>query len=298
MKTETEIGHYNRDEEAAHTHRACLLENLPVTEHRYVLGGISTAVLEGGQGQPIIMLHGPGETSIWWMQVIPKLTKTYRVVIPDLPGHGASMPTNGLVNADLVLPWLQKLIEHTCSSKPALIGHILGGAIAGRFAINYEHEISRLVLVDSLGLDKFRPSAGFAFGLARFFIWPNESSYIPFLKKCLFDKDDLQRQMGELWKPFLAYNLECAQDPDRKAALRILMKELGIPKIPPEKLNQIDIPTALIWGRHDLANKLSIAEAASDSYKWPLHIIEDARDDPKLERPEAFIHALRSFLEK
>jgi pimeloyl-ACP methyl ester carboxylesterase len=56
----------------------------------------------------------------------------------------------------------------------------------------------------------------------------------------------------------------------------------------------IAVPTTLIWGRHDLATSLGVAEAASARYGWPLRVIEDAGDDPVMEQPERFVQALRS----
>ena len=61
---------------------------MPVTERRLQLAGVSTAVLEGGDGPPVVLLHGPGEYAAHWMRVIPDLVTTHRVVAPDLPGHG------------------------------------------------------------------------------------------------------------------------------------------------------------------------------------------------------------------
>ena len=58
-------------------------------------------------------------------------------------------------------------------------------------------------------------------------------------------------------------------------------------------LSQIDVPTALIWGRHDRATPLAIAEAASRQFGWRLEVIDGAADDPTLEQPEAFLGALR-----
>lgn len=286
--------HVNRSIESEN--RKQLLAGLPVKENRLQLADISTAVLEGGDGPPMILLHGPGENSTWWMRVIPKLVTTHRVIIPDLPGHGASKVTNGTLDADQVLPWLEALIKHTCPVPPVLVGHVLGGAIAARFAIDRGNQISQMVLVDSLGLGKFRPSLRFAFGLFRFMIRPTEKNYNRFLPQCMYDTDDLQNNMGKLWKPFLAYNLECAQDKSQKAALQTLMKQLGVPKISSENLARIDVPMALIWGRHDRANKLQIAEVASKRYGWPLHIIEATRDDPKLERPRDFEEALYKII--
>ena len=56
------------------------------------------------------------------------------------------------------------------------------------------------------------------------------------------------------------------------------------------------MPTTLIWGRHDLATRLAVAEAASERHGWPLHVIEDSADDPPIEQPEAFVGALRTAL--
>ena len=54
------------------------------------LAGVSTAVLEGGDGPPMLLLHGPGEFAAGWLPVFPDLVPTHRVIAPDLPGHGAS----------------------------------------------------------------------------------------------------------------------------------------------------------------------------------------------------------------
>jgi pimeloyl-ACP methyl ester carboxylesterase len=129
-------------------------------------------------------------------------------------------------------------------------------------------------------------------------IWPTEKNFNRFFPQCMYDVDGLQSQMGELWEPFVAYNLECARDKERSDTMNFLMKKLGIPKIPSDELARIDVPTSLIWGRHDRANKLKIAEKASRRFGWPLQIIEETRDDPKLERPGAFVDALYNTLSK
>ena len=51
--------------------RERLLAGMPVTERRLQLIGVSTAVLEGGDGPPLILLHGPGGYAAHWMRVIP-----------------------------------------------------------------------------------------------------------------------------------------------------------------------------------------------------------------------------------
>jgi pimeloyl-ACP methyl ester carboxylesterase len=278
-------------------HRERLLAGLPVTERRLELAGISTPVLEGGDGPPLVLLHGPGEFAAKWLRVIPDLVSTHRVIAPDLPGHGASEVTGGPLDADRVRSWLSGLIEQTCGSPPALVGHVLGGSIAARFAARERDRLSRLVLVDSLGLAPFRPTPAFALGLIRFTLRPTEGTYEKFMRRCSLDLDALREEMGERWEPFAAYSLDRARTPDVKAAGRALMRKVGVPRIPAAELARISVPTALIWGRHDLANRLRVAEAASARYGWSLHVVDNAADDPPRDQPEAFLQALDAALE-
>jgi ubiquinone/menaquinone biosynthesis C-methylase UbiE len=75
-----------------------------------------------------------------------------------------------------------------------------------------------------------------------------------------------------------------------------MLKSLGLPPIPPQELDEIRVPTTLIWGRHDRANRLSVATAASERYGWPLHVVEEAADDPGRDQPRAFLEALAAAL--
>jgi pimeloyl-ACP methyl ester carboxylesterase len=76
----------------------------------------------------------------------------------------------------------------------------------------------------------------------------------------------------------------------------VLLRELGVPAIPSADLARIAAPTTLIWGRYDRVLRLRIGEAASARYGWPLHVIENAGNEPNLEQPEAFLEALRPSL--
>jgi pimeloyl-ACP methyl ester carboxylesterase len=280
-----------------HEAREQLLEGMAVTERRLTLAGISTAVLEGGEGPPLMLLHGPGEFAAKWMRVIPQLVERHRVVAPDLPGHGASEVDGGRLHADRIAAWLRELIDRTCPSPPILVGHVLGGAIAARFAVDEGDRLRQLVLVDTLGLARFRPAPRFALTLIGFQARPTLRTYDRFMRQCSFDLDGLREQMGERWEPFVAYNLELARGPGAKAAGRML-RELGLPRIPPASLARIAVPTTLIWGREDRATRLRIAQAASDRYGWPLHVIERCADDPPRDQPEAFLRALHTATER
>lgn len=277
--------------------RERLLAEMPVTERRLELAGIPTAVLEGGDGQPIVLLHGPGEHAAKWMRVMPDLVTTHRVVAPDLPGHGTTDLPDGPLSTDRVLAWLGELIERTCPMPPTLVGQILGGAIAARFASHRSDRLSRLVLVDTLGLGSFQPTPEFGLALTDFMAGPTEETHDRLWRQCAFDLDRMRDRMGESWEWLKAYNLDRARATNLHAAQHSLMTQFGMPAIPPADLMRITVPTTLIWGRHDLATQLTIAESASTRYGWPLHVIENAADDPPIEQPEAFLRALREALE-
>jgi pimeloyl-ACP methyl ester carboxylesterase len=155
-------------ETAGEAARRRLLADLPVTGRRLRLAGVSTPLLEGGDGPPVVLLHGPGGNATHWTRVIGHLTTTNRVVAPDLPGQGGSKVAGAPLSADRVLAWLGELIEHTCTSPPVLVGYALGGAVAARFATGDGDRLSRLVLVDAFGLDRFQPAPEFGLALNDF----------------------------------------------------------------------------------------------------------------------------------
>jgi len=284
-------------EPAADEARGRLVAAIPATERRLELAGVSTAVLEGGDDPPLVVLHGGGQFAATWIRVIPTLRATHRVIAPDLPGHGASQVHDGRLDADRVLAWLDELIEQSCPSPPALVGHTLGGAIAARYAVGHGERISLLVLVDALGLGPFRPTPRFALATVGFLAQPSEHTWDRFLGQCIRDLERVRHLMGKDWESIVTYGLDGARTPSKKAAGRSLMKAFGVSAIPEAELAGIRVPTALIWGRHDLQTRLRVAQAASGRYGWPLHVIEDCGVDPHVEQPDAFLDALRAALD-
>jgi pimeloyl-ACP methyl ester carboxylesterase len=275
--------------------RERLLAGLPVTERRLAVAGVSTAVLEGGHGPPVVFLQA--EFAAVWMRVIPELVRTHRVVAPDLPGLGASHASNGPPQVDTVLTWVGELIEQTCPTPPVLVGKGAGGAIAARFAVDHSDQLQALVLVDTYGLARYRPAPGMALTFAGVLLRPTERGLERgFRNYCFVDLDGVRGEMGERWEAIAAYALDRFRTPAVRAAMRRLMRPLAS-AIPPHDLVRITVPTTLIWGRHDRGVRLNVARLASDRYGWALHVIEDARDDPAIEQPQAFLEALRAALD-
>lgn len=276
--------------------RARLVAAAPLTERREVLAGVATHIMEGGDGPPMVLLHGQGEYWAVWLAVLPDLVKTHRVIAVDLPGHGDSLDIQGTLDDDTVLRWVDELIDTTCDTPPVLVGHLLGGSIAARYAVKHPDRLAQLVLVDTLGLSWFRPKLQFAVPMVRFMAKPTPQSRDRLFNECFVDFDQVGEQFGDLWDDLRDYALDRAQRPESQAALRTLMPRFGMRPIPPDELASITVPTTLIHGREDLQVRLQTAERAAQRHGWPLHVIDGARDDPAAEQPGAFIEALHSAL--
>lgn len=276
--------------------RTRLTESLPVSEHHLTLAGIDTAVLAAGEGRPMVLLHGPGAHGAHFFNIIPALAKNYRVIAPDLPGHGASGffasdPTPETVNA-----WLDDLIECTCASPPVLVGSALGGAIAAHFAADHARRIAGLVLVDSLGLADFRPEAPFGQALQAYLAAPDERTHDALWEQCAFDFPAVRRRLGRQMDLLRDYNLAGLRRPGGLGALKSWMERFGLPAIPAATLARIEAPTTLIWGREDRATSLAVAQAAHRRFGWPLHVIDKAADDPGIDQPDALIATLHRVM--
>ncbi len=272
--------------------RRRLLAGLPVTDQRIDVAGIPTAVLTAGSGRPVVLLHGPGEFAGIWLRVLPGLAAGHRVIAPDLPGHGASS-AEGPWPAAEILRWLGALIDATCDEPPALIGRVTGGAVAARFTAAHPGRVRALVLVDTLGLAPFEPQPRFANALNRWLAAPGPRTYERFMQLCAYDLDDVEDGLGPAWPVLRDYAIDRIRTPGAQAAMGAFIGEFGHPLLDPAELERITTPTTLVWGRHDMATPVAVAEAAAKRYDWPLHVIEDAADDPAMDSPAEFLEIVR-----
>ncbi len=277
--------------------RERVLAGIPLTQRRLRLAGVATALLEGGDGPPLVLLHGQGGWAAGWLPIIPDLVRTHRIVAPDLPGLGASETPDGPPDTATVLAWLDELIDATCAAPPVLVGASLGGSIAARFAADHSQRLDRLVLVDTGCLvGRVRPAPSVLLALVRHSLRPSRRTMLRFLRQVTVDLDRLRERLGERWEPFLAYSLDRARTPSVRAANPHLLRELGWQQIPPQDLERIAVPTTLIWGRQDRVMPLRSAQEASARYGWPLQVIDNAGHFLVADQPEAFLAALQDAL--
>ena len=275
--------------------RKRMLAGIPVAERRLELGGVSTAVLEGGTGPPLLLLHGGIESGgAYWALVASHLAATHRLVIPDLPGLGESEPVARLDDAAFG-EWLAALLQLTCDRKPVLVAHSLAGGLAARFAAEQGDLLQRLVIYGTPGLGRYRMPPGLMLAAVRFDLRPTQRNQERFERWAFLDSDRTKRQDREWFDAFDAYSVSCGRVRHVKRAMRQLIRA-ETKRTPEAVLLRIGTPASLLWGRHDRMVPLRLAETASASLGWPLRVIDGAGHAPHLEQPGAFVAALRAVL--
>lgn len=276
--------------------RARLVRGSGLTERRLVLADVPTAVLEAGDGPPVVLLHGAGELFGVWLRVVDALVHTHRVVVTELPGHGGSgLPPTDL-DGEAVIEWMDDLVGTTCEAPPTVVGHLLGGAIALQHAVARPDSVRALALVDTLGLARYVPKASFGIPLARFVLHPTARSRDRLFAQCFVSFDDVAAGFGDRWEDLLACALAGARSPTQQAAMKALLPAFAMRPVPVADRDALSTPTVLVHGRHDRQVPLRVARAASASHGWPLRVIEGAADDPAAERPDELLDALMDLL--
>ena len=266
------------------TARARLLRDLAVDERRLEVNGVVTTVLEAGEGPPMLLLHGGIECGgIYWAPVISHLAQDHRLVVPDVPGLGASDPADLEQLAD----WMAELLQLTCAEPPTLVAHSLLGTLAARFAANHGEQLRRLVLYAAPGIGPYRMPIGLRLMAIRFAVRPTEANMERFERWAFADLDRVRRQHPEWLDAFTTYTRSRARVPHVRRTMRHLVAT-GTKQVH----ERIDVPTILLWGAKDRFVPLGLAEEASTRLGWPLLVIDDAGHVPHIEQPEAFADVL------
>jgi pyruvate dehydrogenase E2 component (dihydrolipoamide acetyltransferase) len=118
------------------------------------LGEHRVHVVTAGDGPPTVLLHGLGGSLVTWMSVADRMSRQRRVVLVDLPGHGASAAPDP-ASSDYSLSGLSSLVADAiaaiCAGPVVIVGHSLGGAVATLVAAGSPSLVAGLVLIDPAG---------------------------------------------------------------------------------------------------------------------------------------------------
>lgn len=113
------------------------------------VGGVRLAVVVGGEGVPVVLLHGFPLSSAIWDPIRPSLESACRLVTPDLRGMGRSDRPEGAYSLDALAEDVLRLADALALDRFVLGGHSMGGYVTLRFAARWPERLAGLVFVDT-----------------------------------------------------------------------------------------------------------------------------------------------------
>jgi pimeloyl-ACP methyl ester carboxylesterase len=105
-----------------------------------------------GEGPPLLLLHGIGDSSASWLPVMAELAQHHTVIAPDLLGHGNSAKPRADYSVAAYANGMRDLLEVLGVERATVVGHSLGGGVAAQFAYQYPERCERLILVATGGV--------------------------------------------------------------------------------------------------------------------------------------------------
>lgn len=115
--------------------------------------GATIHVVSGGQGPPLLLLHGAPQSHATWHKIAPELARDYTVIVADLRGYGdSSKPEDGANHTNYSKRSMAldnvEVMDHFGFQKFAVVGHDRGGRVAHRMALDHTDRVTRIAVLD------------------------------------------------------------------------------------------------------------------------------------------------------
>ena len=228
----------------------------------------------GGKGETLVLLHGTNDQAGTWARVVPHLVSRYRLILPDLAGHGESEPKSGPIAFNVVVDRVHRILEHEHATGITLGGNSFGGWIAILYTLAHPENVKRLVLESGgglarpLGVPLIARDRNTAVTILRAVHGPN---YVP-----------------EEW--VIDTLLARADDSP------MLRLDGAMQNFVDGRLAQLDKPVTLVWGADDGVVPLSYGQAMKELIPGSqLRVIDGAAHIPHLQQPERFVECLTAI---
>lgn len=257
-----------------------------------------------GEGrETLLLLHGMAGSSETWRSVIPQLSKRYRVVAPDLLGHGQSAKPRGDYSLGAFAVWLRDLLDELGISRVTVVGQSLGGGVAMQFVYQHPDYCRRLVLISSGGLGQ---DVGWTL---RLLSAPGAELLMPAIApppvvrlgdkvRSWFSAANIQSPRGaEMWSAYSSL----ADAKTRHAFLRTLRSVVDYRGQAVSALNRLhltsELPLLVIWGDQDriipVEHGYALAEMRAGCR---LEVLPGVGHFPHVEKPIEVVDLIDDFV--
>jgi pimeloyl-ACP methyl ester carboxylesterase len=283
-----------------------LLSSLKPRQREITLHGHKVCYREAGDKGPVLLLiHGITGNAKQWDDVMPLLAQRYRVIAPDLLGHGESAKPRGDYSLGAYAAGIRDLLIALGHRRATVVGHSLGGGIAMQFVYEYPPFAERLVLVNSGGLGRE------VHLLLRAATLPGAEIVLPLIAHgrvlglgtalgAVVRRLGLQAgtDLAEMAKGYASLG-----DAEARQAfvhtIRAVIDPGGQRVSATDRLYLTDLlPSLILWGGNDPLIPVDHAEPAHRAMPGSrLEIFDEAGHFPQLQEPVRFAHTLIDFIE-
>lgn len=263
-------------------------------------GGGTLGYLSAGWGPPLLLVHGLGGSALNWVEVAPALVERFRVLVPDLPGHGTS---SALSEARSLAPYadaLGELVAHEQAEPVPLVGHSLGGLIGLRLAVRRPELVEGVLLCAAAGISSVRKGVRYTLEVLSVVrpgrrLAPHRSRIASSarLRGAVFawwGASDPAALRPDAVDGFLA---GWERHTDTLSAARAMVLD----DVRPD-LGRVRCPCLVLWGARD--NQVGVADGFDYSRRLgaPLRVIPDCGHLLIGERPDAVFDAIGGLLDR
>jgi pimeloyl-ACP methyl ester carboxylesterase len=272
---------------------------LPGLEERFAeVKGVRMRYFVGGDGPPLILIHGLGGAASNWTELVPLLMRRHRLLVPNLPGHGGSTALPAVAGLQPFADRVALVAGREKMLPASVIGHSLGGMVALHMTLRQPDDVEALVLAAGAGL-----SIGNVWGRNLLSVFSTvrpgrlaaryrgRVSRSSLLRRFVFGFVSVADPAGltdEAVEGFLAAHL---LHTDVKSAWQALRAD-----DPREELHAIRCPVLVLWGAEDVQVPLDDAFEYTRRLRARLRVIPGCGHLLIGERPDACDSAIEDFL--
>jgi pimeloyl-ACP methyl ester carboxylesterase len=262
--------------------------------------GIRTRYFVAGEGPPLVLVHGLGGAAVNFTLLGPLLAKRYRVLIPDLPGHGKSEPLERVEGLGDYAEQVAEVAEREGMLPAPVLGYSMGGVVVLRLAVTRPQDVQALVLVGAAGIVSAKRRAE---------IWLAVTGAIRPAQVLTRFRGSIARRPRLRWVPFglwgavdppglppesvIGFLEGPSQHTDVGSAGRALLRD-----DPRPDLERVGCPVLLVWGARDRLVPLADGFEYARRLKAPIRVLPAAGHLLVGEQPEACAAIVGEFLDR
>jgi len=254
-------------------------------EERIRVGDVEVHTVVGGNGPPLLVLHGAGGNRGWrrWMA---QVARHHTIYAPTHPGFGTSGDAEWMEGIDDLARFYLWFLDAVKLSRVHLLGHSIGGWTAAELATMHPGAVDRLVLVAPVGL---KPETGEILDV--FFHTPAE-----LLELTVHDRATIPEWAELYGTPPTPAELEIATR-NREMTARLTWKPYMFNPRLPRFLPRVTVPALIVWGREDRIVPVICGEQYRRLLpRAALSVLDRCGHLPPIEKPDEFARLVLDFL--